>query len=390
MSRANTNPDIHRKFQFTSLGSNSNKMWEILAWKTGRGEYEVETRYCRTGNTPQTSSRTMSLRRLNGLIGRKIKKGYREVGIPSGTASIDDASEEGRFASVVLRAANEHISTYFKGDANAVSGDQIREGRRILDQISFVNPDDTSLLVSLAEQYYRVIPTKLPHRIDPEEVARDLVSDLHKQEERLDQLEAVVCQRDATTKKTDLESVLGCKIEYVSGGQEHSRVADMVLSSIEHYRWRSIKLRRMFRVTIPDERKRFINANQDIDAHPMLFHGTQSRNVRHIMRSGLIIPAHAANGSMFGRGIYLADRSSKSLGYTGGTFRALFIVHAALGKQYEADDAMKHLRAAPEGYQSVVGVAGHTKSYSGHLSYNEYVVYQRERVTVRYIVEVEE
>jgi hypothetical protein len=93
---------------------------------------------------------------------------------------------------------------------------------------------------------------------------------------------------------------------------------------------------------------------------------------------------------MFGNGIYLANRSSKSVNYCAvgraGYPGMLFVVEAALGKSYVATTA-KGFNNPPRGYDSVCGRAGHTKAWAAFtLQNDEYVVYRPEQQTIRYLV----
>jgi poly [ADP-ribose] polymerase len=118
------------------------------------------------------------------------------------------------------------------------------------------------------------------------------------------------------------------------------------------------------------------------------------------MKTGLLIrPSGAVHtGSMFGDGIYFADKAQKSIGYSslrgsywahGGdnkAFLALFDVH--LGNQKEilhhtsscyslSDKVLK-----TEGFDSVFAKGG------ADLRNNEYIIYQPEQCTVSHLIEI--
>jgi poly [ADP-ribose] polymerase len=132
----------------------------------------------------------------------------------------------------------------------------------------------------------------------------------------------------------------------------------------------------------------------------LYFHGSRNENWFNILQTGLLIrPSGAVHtGSMFGDGIYFADKAQKSIGYTslngsywarGGdnkAFLALFDVH--LGKQKEilhhdsscyslSDKVLKK-----DGYDSVFAKGG------ADLRNNEFIVYNSAQCTVSHLIEI--
>jgi poly [ADP-ribose] polymerase 2/3/4 len=132
----------------------------------------------------------------------------------------------------------------------------------------------------------------------------------------------------------------------------------------------------------------------------LYFHGSRNENWFNILQTGLLIrPSGAVHtGSMFGDGIYFADKAQKSIGYTslngsywarGGdnkAFLALFDVH--LGKQKEI---LHHSSSCyslskkvldKEGYDSVFAKGG------ADLRNNEFIVYDSAQCTVSHLIEI--
>jgi poly [ADP-ribose] polymerase len=132
----------------------------------------------------------------------------------------------------------------------------------------------------------------------------------------------------------------------------------------------------------------------------LYWHGSRNENWFNILQTGLLIRPSGAvySGSMFGDGIYFADKAQKSIGYTslrgsywahGGdskAFLALFDVH--VGKQKEilhhdsscyslSDKVMKK-----EGYDSVFAKGG------ADLRNNEYIIYNGAQCTVSHLIEI--
>ena len=132
----------------------------------------------------------------------------------------------------------------------------------------------------------------------------------------------------------------------------------------------------------------------------LYWHGSRNENWFNIIQTGLMIrPSGAVHtGSMFGDGIYFADKAQKSLGYSslrgsywanGGSnkgYLALFDVH--LGTQKEI---LHHTSSCyslsksvmdKEGYDSVFAKGG------ADLRNNEFIIYDGKQCTIAYIIEM--
>ncbi|KIX09899.1 uncharacterized protein Z518_00980 [Rhinocladiella mackenziei CBS 650.93] len=159
----------------------------------------------------------------------------------------------------------------------------------------------------------------------------------------------------------------------------------------------------------------------------LLWHGSRCSNFGGILSQGLRIapPEAPVSGYMFGKGVYLADMSSKSAGYcashsSGGT-GLLLLCEAELGKpplkltnaDYNAGDRAKANNSistwgvgqtAPKGWKdascintNLKGVLmpdvlsqppGPSNEASAYLLYNEYIVYDVAQIKLRYLLRV--
>jgi poly [ADP-ribose] polymerase len=132
----------------------------------------------------------------------------------------------------------------------------------------------------------------------------------------------------------------------------------------------------------------------------LYWHGSRNENWFNILQTGLLIRPSGAvhSGSMFGDGIYFADKAQKSIGYTslrgsywarGGdskAFLALFDVH--LGKQKEilhhnsSCYSLSKKVLQKEGFDSVFAKGG------ADLRNNEFIVYDPAQCTVSHLIEI--
>lgn len=153
------------------------------------------------------------------------------------------------------------------------------------------------------------------------------------------------------------------------------------------------------------ERKLFWKTNSSL-----MFHGTRSVNVPGICRENLRFPTELTgvviNGAMFGPGCYFADDWSKSAGYCsnpnprsrsyyggGGEVAKrhafMFGFDVCLGNPHVAPGS-KGYRGTPKGTHCIFGKFGHTKSWgSSTLANNEWIIYSKPQIEMRYLAEVE-
>lgn len=152
---------------------------------------------------------------------------------------------------------------------------------------------------------------------------------------------------------------------------------------------------------------------KDLGNKMMLWHGSRLSNYVGILSEGLKIAPFEAptTGYMFGKGIYFADIVSKSANYCKPkdlNEGLLLICEVALGKMQNKLVADFNAHNLPEGYHSTHGIGKYapssgeqlddiyvpngpiapTGTESASLQYNEYVVYNREQVLCRYLVQV--
>ena len=132
----------------------------------------------------------------------------------------------------------------------------------------------------------------------------------------------------------------------------------------------------------------------------LFWHGSRNENWLNILSTGLLIRPSGAihSGSMFGDGIYFADKAQKSIGYTslrgsywakGGdatAFLALFSVHVGNQK-----DIKRHNSSCYSLDKKVIGKDGYDSVFAhggADLRNNEYIVYDGAQCTVSYLVEI--
>jgi poly [ADP-ribose] polymerase len=403
-------------YQLTDLADNHNKFYMVELWPQEDGSVRFRATWGRVGSKPQVREKSATRREVERQISEKLHKGYKRVELHEPKADASDAtagSQPGasipeihpkisELVEWVFMEAGEHIQSYLAVPVDALSQAQVDEGRRLLAEAQnlflryrlnpFRREQNHASLLATIQAYYNSIPTRLPARIDREEVVKRYCNEFAEQEERLNQLEAAI----STIKEQRLHpnytryQMLGAHLSVLDAGNEvHTSLLEYIKRTQAH--GYEVKVRDVFEVEIPVERQAYEANKRGTSHRELLFHGTHTRNVRHILRSGLICPKAHSNGRMLGNGIYLANRSTKSTNYCSSSKpevpKMLLIVEAALGKRYEAPTAQ--VKEPPRGYDSVWGKAGYTRfavAAPQTLMNDEFVVYSPAQQTIRYLV----
>ncbi|RCH89506.1 hypothetical protein CU098_003095 [Rhizopus stolonifer] len=197
---------------------------------------------------------------------------------------------------------------------------------------------------------------------------------------------------------------------------------------INHYMKSTCKeeynLVHLFAVNRADEEIRFRPFENELD-RKLLWHGSRIGNFMGILKQGLRASPRtsSSNGALLGNGIYFADTFKKSLGYSNDTygqssspFRIMLLCEVALGsnqgkmkqtpsEEYEMHDSVKGEGAnIPDPSNALydsngvcipfgpcisntnIQVTGNHGFNNVSLNYNEYAVYNEDRVKIRYLL----
>ena len=308
---------------------------------------------------------------------------------------------------ILTHSSSQHIKTYLASNIDEISFSQLRKAQDKIEEISKAyHVSDYKLVEQGVLDYFRIIPTQLPSKPNVSQLVEAFVQQFSSQpdpiktkglkslsepqEDRLNQMMSALANRTITgtqavsnSPKDDIAEqfrLLGTDILHLDTLSE-------TYKGIEAYVRRTLPgthIEAIFQVRVPIERAAFESAYKDVGNVYPLFHGTNTANGIHILKTGLIIPRSHANGSRFGRGIYFADRAQRSYSYTQSNragFNLMFITDVALGNMYKSNTTLaSNVSRAPKGYNSVWGHG----TYSG--AGDEYIVYQTNQQTLQAIV----
>lgn len=296
----------------------------------------------------------------------------------------------------------------FETALGPVTDNQVEKARKPLDDLKGIfetvsNSPYMNISVSnyndnikkLNTYFYSLIPHKFGSKITED----DLINSIDKVDEKfglLDMLASAVQMGSSLNQgATSRYKALGTDIELLKDNSEIQRIASYIYNSkADNHRgsniW-NIKVKNIYKVLLPEERRAFETYHQPIGNVKELFHGSRNCNILSILKGGLIIvrSGQTKTGEMFGPGIYFADNSTKSANYSNGFWGGirnkynnnfLFLADIALGKIKE-EYYSKRYTQPPQGFHSVKGVKGNS------LYNNEYIVYDKKQVTLKYLVE---
>ena len=389
-----------------SSGANqNNKYYDMI--DTEDGNFKVE--YGRIGTSGQVASFPIS--KWQSTYNSKVKKGYKDVtslyvednGKIIGFSDISD-----RMVSTLIARlqayANKQVVANYNISSEKVTLKQVEEAQSILNELTqfasnLKDISDIEKANKVLLNLYATIPRKMGNvrdyllvTTDDSKFNRVLTTEQDLLDTMAGQVKQAVLVRDNTDDKLTILDALG--LELLAIKPEETAIIKTKLQEL------SDKFVNGFKVINKKTQKGFDEhlALASDKTCELLWHGSRSENWMSILESGLVIrPTNAVySGSMFGDGVYFADKARKSYGYTSGrgsywargneneAFMALYNVH--LGKQLvveSSDYSLSANKLKEKGdFDSTFAKAGRS------LVNNEYIIYNKNQSTVQYLVQL--
>jgi len=407
---------------------NSNKVYIMEELSDGR----IKCEYGRVGKSLTTEFKPSS--KWDSVLKQKLSKakGYTDVTdlivtkeeVVSDTKTNDNIEEikdtlVKKLIDELMSFANKSIQRNYKVTQESVSEQQVNSAQELLDSISALIKIgvDIKHVNDILLKLYTVIPRKMDnvknHLLSPitdKQSLTDAQEMIGNEQSTLDimagQVELIKQQKEANKQaQTDIETTrkknktileqMGLTIE-VENDKDTLDLINKLLGPNAKQMKRAYKV-----VNVKTQAKFDVHMKKaEVKKKRFYWHGSRNENWFNIIQTGLLIrPSGAVHtGSMFGDGIYFADKAQKSIGYTslrgsywanGGdnkAFLALFDVH--LGKQKEIlhhDSSCYSLSKKvldKEGFDSVFAKGG------ADLRNNEYIVYDSAQCTISHLIEI--
>lgn len=389
---------------------NNNKYYEMR--ETANGTFMVE--YGRVGATKSTA--TYPLKLWENKIREKLAKGYvdqthlyADKPDTTGTETIAD-SQVRSLMDRLIGCARQSIFRNYVVTAQQVTRQQVDKAQQLLDDLAgIINRSlDPAAYNQTLLSLFQTIPRKMG-RVDQHLLSQTPQTDadvqylrdrLAGEQDTLDvmrsQVELNATDTPEATPQPLLDS-LGLNIEPVTDERILTFIRRMMGDDAD-------KFDAAFSVCQAKTEVAFAlhMAEARNPKTQLLWHGSRSENWLSILKTGLVLrPTNAViTGKMFGYGVYFADQFSKSLNYTsligsvwaGGqqneAYLAIYEVH--VGKQLVIDQHdmwcydlnADTLQQRGKHLDSVYAQRGKS------LLKNEFIVYNQDQSTIRYLVRV--
>ena len=412
------------------LTSNSNKVYIMEELPDGR----IKCEYGRVGKSLVTEYKPSS--KWDSVLKQKLSKtkGYTDVTDLLAEPVVDETKPTNnkvdnikdeivrKLVDELMSFANKSIQRNYKVTQEAVSEQQVTAAQEVISNISGLIGIgvDIKHINDMLLKLYTIIPRRMDNVKDYlfREINNDVTLTnaqrlIDNEQSALDtmagQVELLKQQREAAKKAAEAEAEgkkeevsevtildqMGLSIEVENDTETLELIKKLMGPNVG-------QMKRVFKV-VNNKTQKIFDKHMDkaeVKKRRLYWHGSRNENWFNILQTGLLIrPSGAVHtGSMFGDGIYFADKAQKSIGYTslrgsywahGGdnkAFLALFDVH--LGKQKEIlhhDSSCYKLSKKVldnEGFDSVFAKGG------ADLRNNEYIVYNSAQCTVSHLIEI--
>lgn len=390
-------------------GNNNNKFYEMV--DNGNGTF---TSFNGRVDVSRVQQKPVSIHDWDKTLRSKIKKGYQDIThlksvkstvTPAGATASKYIDIKNHVVKSLIdtleRYSNLSIQQNYTVKAVDVSQAQIDEAENIIKELtSEMKKGNLTETNKLLTKLFVTIPRKMKQvrehlfvtlgqkEFDKLNEEIDLLGTMRQQVQQVMALQPTTTA--APSQLTILDS-LGITCEEVTDRKE----LDLILHKMQD---RKSLFHKAYKIVNHRTQKQFNSFKPIKPKQEIFWHGSRNANWLSIMSKGLMIrPSGAVHtGSMFGDGIYYADKFQKSYGYTDGrgsywagggqneAFMALYNVH--VGKQKEIlhhDSSCYKLSKSVldrEGYDSVFAKGG------ADLRNNEYIVYDGAQCTIEYLI----
>jgi poly [ADP-ribose] polymerase 2/3/4 len=360
-----------------------------------------------------------AMREWDTKIREKTRKGYKDQTHLFAVASAQPEQQiDGINCLIVkqliqdlMRYAKQSISHNYVVTADKVTRQQVAEAQLLLDNLVKMSKKDMDITAfnKALIDLFSVIPRRMKnvkeHLVENAKDLKTIGEKLAEEQDTLDVMRGQVEmneQQKATGKEQEIKPLnildtMGWAVENV----EDNTVIQMIKKMMGDDKGKFSRAFQFNNSHTNNNFNQFINKVPNKKTH-LFWHGSRNENWFSILKTGLVLrPASAViTGKMFGYGLYFADKCRKSLNYSslsgsywsGGNskkaYLAIYEVHT--GNQLK----IKHhepycglltesrLKDKGKQYDSVFAEGG------ADLINNEFIVYNENQCTVKYLVEV--
>lgn len=386
---------------------NHNKFYEM----TEAGDRLIIS-YGRVGSTKST--RNVPIGQWNSIYNSKIKKGYRDMtdivavrtdenGVVEKKRKFSEEPEVSELFETLQLYARDKIVANYRVSSSKVTVNMVETAQGLIDKLTsqYKKGEGIDELNKTLLELFMFIPRKMSDvhscLFSKHLTSDDIESKIESEQKLLDALSGQVQiqgEEDEPEDDMTLLEKMGLTARLVTDEETILSVKRLMGKSME-------RAGKIYEITnlLTEKKYNELFAKSEESRELLLFHGSRNENWFNILQTGLLIkPAGVVHtGSMFGAGIYFANKAQKSLGYTSmsgsywakgtseKTFLSIFRVN--VGRQMDVssyDSGCCHLnekRIAP--YNSVFAHAN-----ENFLRNDELIIYDSNRCTIKFLVEI--
>ena len=364
------------------------------------GNFKVS--YGRVGGSETILTYPISL--WDKKYNEKLKKGYidvtEKITTVKKTGELDISDPDVKdLISFLMSEAKQSIKRDYQISAESVTQEQLNEVQNIIDLLSSKIKDEKMISKDIINNYLKEIYSIIPRKMTDtrnfflNSVNIPFLTELLQSEQsRLDTLKSQVNINQVASNGITLEE-LGFTCDLASEEDK-----DMIRKNTDF----KLTNHRVFKISNKETESVF---NPNHLKTKLLYHGSRNENFLSILQTGLKIRPKGVQttGSMFGDGIYAANKARKSVGYTslrgsywasGHSNRAyLAIFEFATGKEWNLLDSQSWSGWMSRIDESQVKSRGCDSVFAKggvDLRNDEYVVYNSNQCTIRYLIELKE
>lgn len=387
--------------------NNNNKFYEI----TEVGDRLI-INYGRVGSTKST--RNVPIQQWDSIYKSKIKKGYRDVtdlvavkvdenGVVERKRKFSEDTEVSKLFETLQLFARDKIVANYRVSSSKVTANMVETAQSLIDKLMFQYKEDEGIdeLNKTLLEIFITIPRKMAdvqsclflHTFS----ANDIEAKIESEQKLLDALSGQVQiqgEEDEPEDDMTLLEKMGLTARLVTDEETIMSVKRLMGKSME-------RAGKVYEITNLLTEKKYEDtfAKSEESRELLLFHGSRNENWFNIVQTGLLIkPAGVVHtGSMFGTGIYFANKAQKSLGYTSisGSYWAngtsdktyLSVFRVNVGRQMDVNSYNSDCRYFNEKkiapYNSVFAHANES-----FLRNDELIIYNPNRCTIKYLIEI--
>lgn len=395
------------------LTSQSNKYYNMFQ----ENDQEFRVEYGRVGTPPKIERYPMSQWDKKYREKTGPKKNYKDVTdlfVENNIASVNNGvniknSVIKKLIDELMSFAKKTVQANYKVSQESVTQAMVDTAQNILNNIATqikIGTDIKQLNKDLL-QLFTVIPRKMKNVKDY--ILPEIINDksleyaqqvIQNEQSILDTLAGQVTlkqQNISTDNNTDTDflTAMGLEIEEITASEE-KMLKTMMDESKDKYR-------KAYKVINKKTQEKFDNHLKIVKNKKteLQFHGSRNENWMNILQTGLLIRPSGAvyTGSMYGDGIYAANKARKSINYTSlrgsywakgnenKAFLAVFDFHFGNQKHIHKHDSscysLNYEKLHREGFDSVFAHKG------ADLINDEFIVYKVEQCTIKYLIEIQ-